>query len=283
MTSGGVNRRAAPCVFPLTAVTGRVGWGRVMRGSVLAAAVTTVVAALAGPGVAGSAQPRAAGPDARATAPGGQLWVSRFPADGSELFNTEVVSPDGSRVFVTGASSGGRLDRDDFETVAYAAATGKQLWARSYSGPGKLYDEPSAIAVSPDGRAVFVTGDSGRALGDGYATVAYDAATGRQLWASRYHGPVPGLDRAASVAISPGGREVLVTGDIKGRGTRAYDYATVAYKAATGKQLWATLYHAPDNDGSGSSVAVNPAGITVFVTGWTQTRTADYTTIGYHG
>jgi hypothetical protein len=70
---------------------------------------------------------------------------------------------------------------------------------------------------------------------------------------------------------------VYVTG-----GSLTADYATVAYNAATGTQLWASIYHGNANDGGATGVAVNPAGTTVFVTGAAQTRTADdYTTIAY--
>ncbi len=67
------------------------------------------------------------------------------------------------------------------------AAPGAQLWvARSYRG-----GEAWAMAVDPGGRMVFVTGDrwSGQGTGRDYATTAYDAATGRRLWVSRYNGP----------------------------------------------------------------------------------------------
>ena len=44
--------------------------------------------------------------------------------------------------------------------------------------------------VSPDGSKVFVTGYSvGSASGYDYATVAYDASTGSELWVKRYDGP----------------------------------------------------------------------------------------------
>ena len=47
-----------------------------------------------------------------------------------------------------------------------------------------------SVAVSPDGTMVYVAGSGYSGGGEYYATVAYRAATGRQLWVSRYHGPV---------------------------------------------------------------------------------------------
>ena len=44
---------------------------------------------------------------------------------------------------------------------------------------------------------MFVTGTSaGSGRGSDYATVGYDAATGAQLWASRYSGPGNGENNA---------------------------------------------------------------------------------------
>ncbi len=68
------------------------------------------------------------------------------------------------------------------------AVRGAQLWVARYDGRYR-YDAATAMAVSPGGRRVFVTGQSaGRTTGSDYATVAYSAATGRQLWVRRYNG-----------------------------------------------------------------------------------------------
>jgi hypothetical protein len=75
---------------------------------------------------------------------------------------------------------------------------------------------------------VFVTGDSsGAASQDDYATVAYNATTGAKLWVKRYNGPGHSTDRANSVAVSPSGKQVFVTG-YSASATLDYDYATIA-------------------------------------------------------
>ena len=57
---------------------------------------------------------------------------------------------------------------------------------------------------------------------DDYATIAYDAATGADLWVNRYTAP---NSFAYSIAVSPDGSKVFATGRSKG------DYITVAYAA----------------------------------------------------
>ncbi|HLQ62831.1 MAG TPA: hypothetical protein VK131_13300, partial [Candidatus Acidoferrales bacterium] len=110
---------------------------------------------------------------------------------------------------------------------------GAQLWVRRYDGPGNSLgsdDAARSVAVSPGGGTVFVTGYSQGTTSDEYATVAYDAATSAQLWVSRYDGPASLGAEANSVAVSPGGGAVFVTGSSDG-GSNGEDYATVAYNA----------------------------------------------------
>jgi outer membrane protein assembly factor BamB len=197
-------------------------------------------AAAAGPGGATVFVTGGAGGDyvtvAYNAATGAQRWASRYngPASGDDEAGSLAVSPDGAAVFVTGTSQG------DYATVAYNAATGAQLWASRYSGPSN--DSADSVAVSPDGATVFVTGTSRAATsGLDYATVAYNAATGARRWASRYNAPAHRDDAASSLAVSPGGATVFVTGTSRGR-TSGQDYATLAYNAATGAQRWASRY-----------------------------------------
>jgi hypothetical protein len=62
-----------------------------------------------------------------------------------------------------------------------------------------------------------------------YATIAYDAATGVELWTARYDGPANSYDYAYSVAASLDGSRVFVTG-FSDRASSS-DYVTIAYEA----------------------------------------------------
>ena len=106
--------------------------------------------------VAGATLVLVLGPSAGASTSRQTIWVARYdgPSD-SPSFDTArsiAVSPDGSKVFVTGYSYG---DGDDYATLAYDASTGTKLWLSRYNGPGY---GASSLAVSPDGARVFVTG-----------------------------------------------------------------------------------------------------------------------------
>ena len=216
-------------------------------------------------------------------ATGAQRWVSRY--NGGVTAFSVAVSPDGSTVFVTGYSAAGTQSGFDYATVAYNAATGAQRWAKLYSGLGNEGGQAFWLAVSPDGKTVFVTGASGVANNDAedYATVAYNAATGAQRWAKRYNGPINSGSTAYSVAVSPDGKTVFVTGDTRNAASGS-DFATVAYDAATGAQLWVKLYNGGGFSGNNPPklVAVSPDGKTVFVTGDVAGPSYDYATVAYN-
>jgi DNA-binding beta-propeller fold protein YncE len=120
-----------------------------------------------------------------------------------------------------------------------------QVWVRRNSGGGGAGASASSVAVSADGGTVFVTGSAGTTTpgDDVYVTVAYNAATGAQLWVRRYNGPVNSNGGATSVAVSPDGGTVYVTG--QSQGTTSLNYATIAYNAATGARLWVARSSGP--------------------------------------
>lgn len=197
---------------------------------------------------------------------GARLWTDRHGPDRGEAAGTAItVSPDGSVVYVTGQYW--EYDFNfDYVTLAYDAMTGKRLWRAQFAGPAED-DRPAAIAVSPDGSRVFVTGGSILPNTNlSYATVAYDAGTGEELWV-RHYAPSGLFSGANDIAVGPGGNRVYVTGSSVYPGD-ANDVATLAYRAADGQTVWESRY---DDGGEGNDVgralAVDGDGSRVFVTG----------------
>lgn len=217
------------------------------------------------------------------TSTGALRWVKRYndPIDSADQARSIGISPDGSTVFVTGYSDR-TTTQLDYTTIAYDASSGGKLWLKLYDGPGNATDVPNALAVSPDGSFVFVTGqDYSSATGYDYATTAYDASTGARVWVKRYAGTASMADGASDVSVSPDGSTVIVTGS-SGDSTTGTDYATVAYNGSTGATRWAERYNGPASSYD-VATALDVSASAVFVTGYSYRRSSseDYATVAY--
>jgi hypothetical protein len=152
------------------------------------------------------------------------------------------------------------------------AGGGDQAWVRQIVGPGDAADDPVVAAVSPDGARVFVAGitvPSGSS--DDYLTRAFDAATGSKLWRRTYNGPGDGIDMAKAIGTSPDGSTVYVTGfSLANNGAYPdYDFATIAYDAASGAVRWIARFDSPrSRNDLAYALSVSPDGSTVFVAGY---------------
>jgi DNA-binding beta-propeller fold protein YncE len=117
-----------------------------------------------------------------------------------------VVSPDGRNVYVRG----GVGSRGSLRVFVRSGVSGKltqvQCVARHARScaDGRGLETPAALAVSPDGRSVYVAARNGRSVG-------IYARGGRGTL--RAAGSVTGLAHPAAIAIAPDGRFVYVGGD----------------------------------------------------------------------
>jgi hypothetical protein len=222
--------------------------------------------------VVGSSAGRRGDPDITtlgyAAASGASVWSARYDGPGhyADLAEDIVATPDGSRVFVIGESIGNDGGWD-YAVVRYDGLHAAPIWTRRYSGPAHRDDYPTALALSPDARTLFVTGYStGLNNSFDYATVAYSAVGGRREWVARYDGPGHSIDDANAVRVSPDARFVVVTGASIGT-SGATDYATVAYGASSGAQRWVRRYRGGSLNDFAYDLVVRPDSSEVFVTG----------------
>jgi hypothetical protein len=128
---------------------------------------------------------------------GAQRWVTRYDGGGAATeFSHSTVVSSGSRVcvmFSIGLPENTAPGNHD-ALAAYDPATGAQLWVKRFA-----LGFAQAIAVSPDGRRVFLIGQGADKFRDG----RLPGATGARLWAREYKGRPGGESEATSVAASP--------------------------------------------------------------------------------
>jgi len=195
------------------------------------------------------------------TMTGSERWFSTHPLGAGTLGPVQAtLSSDGRRVFVVGYDYLNDTDLSDLLVAGYDTAHGSLLWEASYgTGPGQS-DMPSDIAVSQNGRMVVITGRSGSPsvpisgpstpppppIVRSFATVGYDAQTGKRLWAAHYLGPAGRDGMGTSVAIAKNGRRVFVTGftdGLTGPPGGEGDYFTVAYDVFPPRRPAGVLVH----------------------------------------
>jgi hypothetical protein len=211
---------------------------------------------------------------ASAAAPGA-LWLRYLngPLRDFDEPTAIVASPAGDTVYVTGSVSVREDDAfalpvADYETVAYRIATGERLWDRRYDGPAGSDDQAHSIARSADGSRIYLTGQSiGRSGASQFATIAYDAQTGAQLWVRRYAGPVATHQVSPRLAASPTDDVVYLAGTAFGLRAGERRWVLLAYDGNTGERLWVRRSRPALGRAVTGGIAVNPDGATLYLAG----------------
>jgi outer membrane protein assembly factor BamB len=201
-----------------------------------------------------------------------------------------IMSPDGSRAFIGFQDLLSLPDGNFYDTMTVAAfdgASGQALWKRDYIGPNNDSALPGfsyfwfwrPLAVAPDGSRVYGAGVSSDgnfgAQGTGFTTLAFDAATGAQLWASSFNTdtPVTYVGIGPQVAADPAGGALYVTGEAN----QATTFANLIYGPTDGALRQAGLY--TDGTATATGLAVSGDGAQVFIA--VQTGSPSGTTINY--
>jgi len=161
---------------------------------------------------------------------GEQAWAATYNGGTNDLPLDMAASADA--VYVTGMSRGTSTGYD-MATVAYDASDGSQRWASRYHGPGNNGDAAWAVDVSPDGRTVYVGGDTiVNPVDYLHAVIAYDATSGVQSWVGLHRGAGPqGGTLREGLDVSPNGGRVYFTGRLLALPDSSQDFLTLAYDA----------------------------------------------------
>jgi outer membrane protein assembly factor BamB len=182
-------------------------------------------------------------------ADGHRRWAARFDAEGGDDTAVDLaVDPGGGSVYVTGPST--TIDPSfginyDYRTVAFDVADGRIRWIARYDSGGGRNDRSSRLVVVPDGRTVVVSGSSNKYDGptpdfdDDVATVAYDAASGQELWVHTYDDGASenSTNRSTGLATTPDGKAIVVSSS--GWTQPSLAQAVVfAYAPRTGAEVW---------------------------------------------
>ncbi|HEY4408478.1 MAG TPA: PQQ-binding-like beta-propeller repeat protein [Acidimicrobiia bacterium] len=208
-------------------------------------------------------------------ATGRPAWQARpLGADDGASAAGRVAVTD-SRVFVAGQFTASH----DLVVLAVDALTGRTSWVADHAAAPAVPAEPVAVVATPGGERVFVTAISWEDKPYvQWLTVAYDGATGKQLWVTHHRGD----DSAAQpngMVLSPGGDLLYVTGWNKqerplGAG---FGFLTVAYDTASGSPVWSGMSSSASRaDELAWSVDVDPDGRRLYVAGFTGGASAGY-------
>ncbi len=174
------------------------------------------------------------------------VTIVRYSTNGALLWrvdSTELVATIGRLVVDTAGNA-----YLGYNSILHKySPSGTLLWATPTSVPD------GAVALSPDGADVVVTGASGGI----WRTASFNTVTGASRWL------VNGAEGVQANDVVVDGQRVYVTGQgYTGASTPALAYflTVVAYDRATGSRLWRTDTNAPTGTASARRIAQAPDG-----------------------
>ena len=198
-------------------------------------------------------------------ASGNTLWEARyFGGFGYDIPSSVTVSPDGLSVYIVGSTQ--TTTNLDWLVVAYSASDGTQRWVQTYDGVNHENDSATGVAVSPDNATVFVTGGAweGTHPITVPTTAAYGAARGDELW--RTTDETAHYGQGSSIAVSPDGSRVDVSGSFYGNGGNLPLTRTWSFDSATGAESWRSTFLGAPGGNSMNGMKMSPDGSRLYLT-----------------
>jgi uncharacterized delta-60 repeat protein len=165
-------------------------------------------------------------------------WAKTVDQAGKTDRATGVWVDAANDVYVTGRSSNG--GDDDYLTIKYAAANGATAWAQP-----KLFDsngDDQARDITGNATNIVVTGTRFNGVQTDIQTIAYNPATGAQLWSTTYANAAGKDDIANQVTLSAA-NEAIVTGvvNLSASAISQNDVLILKYNSSGAQQFAAVL------------------------------------------
>jgi hypothetical protein len=165
--------------------------------------------------------------------------IMKFRPDGTTMWTKQIMNGPGQPTSIAldangDVYAGGVLNVlqpgfTDLYVFKLAAATGDTIWTKDYS-VSQINDYPTRLKLDGQG-ALYVTGG----VEAKFFTAKLNAATGAELWQSKFTAAPFGDDAGLDIAFDADGG-VIVTGDTFYQVVQ--QTRTIKYDAATGTRLW---------------------------------------------
>ena len=177
---------------------------------------------------------------------GDTVWIRNY----SNLIDimewpSSMDSYDFTRLNIAGKTETYPFSPMDFLTLSYDL-DGTLRWARTWNGPGNMWDVAYDVAVDKNGNT-YVTGyaQMDSTFDEDIVTIKYDS-NGNEKWVRFYDGPADSFsyDYGRFVRADPFGN-IIVSGVENGQFTYG-DFCTIKYDSL-GNQLWHRTYNGVAN------------------------------------
>jgi hypothetical protein len=135
---------------------------------------------------------------------GGTIWEIQYGTPSATADDPRsMIRNDAEDLVVAGVSG------SDYMVLKFDGATGDTLWTATYDGPAGWYDVATCLALGPAQEVVASGFSDGTGTGWDVATLAFNPATGQELWVLRHDGESQ-TDEARALAVSDRGDLYIV-------------------------------------------------------------------------